>query len=125
MKTLLRRHIDRDLQRLDRHVQAFARQLADFMQIEILNRNETQHQDQVRSESIRPAVLILFDIAIDFLVRLQPGTTTWVSGENYDWLKRYGIRNPRRIHMSEEIRPRIAKKLRSGYLLMRKESPPL
>jgi hypothetical protein len=80
-------------------------------------RNETQHQDQVRSESIRPAVLILFDIATDFLVRLQPGTTSWVGGENYDWLKRYGIRNPRRIHMSEEIRPRIAKKLRSGLPL--------
>src|SRR5271165_2165146 len=37
MKTLLRGHIERDLQRLDQHVQAFARQLADFMQIEILN----------------------------------------------------------------------------------------
>ena len=37
MKKLLRTHIERDLQRLDQHVQAFARQLADFMQIEILN----------------------------------------------------------------------------------------
>src|SRR6202789_3695808 len=37
MKTLLRTHIERDLQRLDQSVQAFARQLADFMQIEILN----------------------------------------------------------------------------------------
>ena len=80
-------------------------------------RNETQHQDQVRSESIKPAVLILFDIATDFLVRLQPGTTAWIGGENYDWLKKYGIRNPRLIHMSEEMRPRIAKKLRSGLPL--------
>src|SRR3989442_1620974 len=38
MKTLLRTHIEHDLRRLDQHVQAFARQLADFMQIEILNR---------------------------------------------------------------------------------------
>ena len=38
MKKLLRTHIERDLQRLDQHVQAFARQLADFMQIEVLNR---------------------------------------------------------------------------------------
>src|SRR5260370_20569812 len=38
MKTLLRTHIERDLQRLDQHVQAFTRQLTDFMQIEILNR---------------------------------------------------------------------------------------
>jgi type IV secretory pathway VirB4 component len=38
MKKLSRTHIERDLQRLDQHVQAFARQLADFMQIEVLNR---------------------------------------------------------------------------------------
>src|SRR6201993_4452194 len=37
MKKLLRTHIERDLHRLDQHVQGFARQLADFMQIEILN----------------------------------------------------------------------------------------
>jgi len=37
-KKLLRTHIERDLQRLDQHVRAFARQLADFMQIEVLNR---------------------------------------------------------------------------------------
>jgi type IV secretion system protein VirB4 len=37
MKTLLRMHIEHDVRRLDQHVQAFARQLADFMQIEILN----------------------------------------------------------------------------------------
>jgi hypothetical protein len=38
MKKLLRAHLERDLQRLDQHVQAFVRQLADFMQIEVLNR---------------------------------------------------------------------------------------
>jgi len=43
MKTLLRTHIEHDLRRLDQHVQAFARQLADFMQIEILT-----HQGQFR-----------------------------------------------------------------------------
>src|SRR6267142_1494066 len=43
MKKLLRTHIERDLQRLDQQVQAFARQLADFMQIETLNQ-----QDQFR-----------------------------------------------------------------------------
>jgi len=79
-------------------------------------RNETQHQDQVREESIRAAVLVLFDIATDFLVRLQPGTTVWMSSGNpnrdYDWLKRYGIREP--FRKSEEVRSRIAKKLRSG-----------
>ena len=37
MNKLLRTHIEHDLQRLDQHVQAFARQLADFMQIEVLD----------------------------------------------------------------------------------------
>ena len=37
MKTLLRAHIERDVRRLDQQVQAFARQLADLMKIEILN----------------------------------------------------------------------------------------
>jgi type IV secretion/conjugal transfer VirB4 family ATPase len=38
MKTLLRRQIERDVACLNQRVQAFARQLADFMRIEILNR---------------------------------------------------------------------------------------
>jgi type IV secretory pathway VirB4 component len=37
MKTLLHAHIERDIRRLDQQVQAFVRQLADFMQIEVLN----------------------------------------------------------------------------------------
>jgi len=37
MKTLLRSQIAADLSRLEQHVQAFARQLSDFVQIEILN----------------------------------------------------------------------------------------
>jgi type IV secretion/conjugal transfer VirB4 family ATPase len=38
MKTLLRSQIERDVACLDQRVQAFARQIADFMQIEVLNR---------------------------------------------------------------------------------------
>jgi type IV secretion system protein TrbE len=38
MKTLLRAHIEHDVRRLDQRVQAFVRQLADFMQIEVLDR---------------------------------------------------------------------------------------
>src|SRR5450432_2477529 len=38
MKTLLRSHVEHDVRRLDQCVQAFVRQLADFMQIEVLDR---------------------------------------------------------------------------------------
>lgn len=78
-------------------------------------RNETQHQDQVRSESIMAATLVYFDIAADFLVRLQSGGTTWNSGENYDWLKKYGIQ--KKFAPPEETRPRIAEGLRAGLPL--------
>ena len=37
MKTLLRSHIEHDVRRLEQQVQAFSRQLADLMQIKILN----------------------------------------------------------------------------------------
>ena len=78
-------------------------------------RNETQHQDQVRSESITAATLVYFDIATDFLVRLQPGSTAWIGGENYDWLKKYGIQ--KKMAPLEEMRSRIAEGLRAGLPL--------
>ncbi len=78
-------------------------------------RNETQHQDQVRSESIRPATLVFFDIAADFIVRLHPGTTVWDGGQNYDWLKKYGAQE--KFALAEEIRHRIAEGLRVGLPL--------
>ena len=37
MKTLLRSQIETDLARLDQRVQAFTRQLGDFVEIEVLN----------------------------------------------------------------------------------------
>ena len=53
-------------------------------------RNETQHRDLIREGSIRPAVLVLFDIAVDLLVSLHTGTV-WASNEDYGWLLRYGF----------------------------------
>jgi hypothetical protein len=78
-------------------------------------RNETQHHDEVREESIMAATLVYFDIAADFLVRLAPGTTSWIGGNNYDWLKKYGIqeKHPR----PDETRSRIAEVLRADLPL--------
>ncbi len=78
-------------------------------------RNETQHQDQVRPESIKPPTLVYFDIAADFLVRLHPGTTVWHGGQDYDWLKKYGIQE--KVALQEEIHLRIAEGLRAGLPL--------
>lgn len=78
-------------------------------------RNETQHNDEVREESIMAATLLYFEIAADFLVRVNPGTTVWIGGGNYDWLKKYGIE--KKHAPADEIRPRIAEVLRAGLPL--------
>ena len=57
-------------------------------------RNELQHHDHVRSESILPAALILFDIALDLMVTLGPGSTSWGSDDDLRWLQDYGIMEP-------------------------------
>jgi hypothetical protein len=68
-------------------------------------RNELQHHDYVRPDSIRPAALILFDIA-----------TTWEGGGDYRWLQDYGITEPFPIGR-DDVREVIADKLRDGLPL--------
>ena len=80
-------------------------------------RNETQHEDRVREESIRAVVMLLFDITTDFLVRLKTGPTSWRGGADYSWVQRYGIERPRLFFGSEEMRQHIAKKLRADLPL--------
>jgi hypothetical protein len=78
-------------------------------------RNETQHEDTIREESIRAVVMLLFDITTDFLVRLHPGSTSWSSGGDYSWLEKYGIKQ--HFGASDDVRECIAKQLRSDLPL--------
>jgi hypothetical protein len=81
-------------------------------------RNEIQHHDHVRRESIRPVVLILFDICTDLLVKLDPGASVWESNEDYDWLQRYGFdRRPFFGLGVDDLRERIAAQLRQDLPL--------
>ena len=96
----------------DRIPQASARALVHLHEY----RNETQHQDHVRPESVRPAVLVLFDIATDLLVRLEPGMTEWASDEDHTWLERYGFAE-RFGPCADVLRGRISAQLRSGLRL--------
>lgn len=81
-----------------------------------LYRNETQHHDRIRVGSIRPAVLVLFDIAADLLVSLQPRMTTWASDEDYGWLRKYGFSDTFPLGR-DDLRARIAAELRSDLPL--------
>lgn len=79
-------------------------------------RNETQHQDRVRVGSLRPATLILFEIATELLVTLNPGSTTWYSEDDYGWLEHFGL--PGSILAGgQEVTSRVRDHLRSGVAL--------
>ena len=74
-------------------------------------RNELQHHDHVPPESIRPAALILFDIALDLMVTLVLGSMSFGSDDNIDWLNDYGI-EPIPFGR-DDLREAIATQLRS------------
>lgn len=78
-------------------------------------RNELQHHDRVRPESIRPAALILFDIALDLVVTLAPGSMSFGSDDNIDWLRDYGM-EPIPFGR-DDLREVIASQLRRGLPL--------
>jgi hypothetical protein len=77
-------------------------------------RNEAYHLDKVRSESLRPAVLVLFDVVCLLLTSLDEGTTVWESNDDYSWLDRYGLK---RFGARDELAPAIATALRVGLAL--------
>ena len=79
-------------------------------------RNELQHHDHVRPESIRTAALVLFDIALDLMVQLVPGSITWEGDGDYRWLQDYGITEPFPIG-HDDLRGTISGKLREGLPL--------
>lgn len=78
-------------------------------------RNELQHHDHVRPKSIRPAALILFDIALDLVVTLVPGSMSFGSDDNIDWLRDYGMEPV--PFGREDLRKVIAAQLRHGLPL--------
>jgi len=79
-------------------------------------RNELQHHDHVRPESILPATLILFDVAVDLMVMLVPGSTSLGNDDDLRWLQDYGIMEPFPIGR-DDLREIVAAKLRDGLPL--------
>jgi hypothetical protein len=73
-------------------------------------RNEAYHNDRIRPDSIRPAVLILFDVVCTLLATLRRDSTTWYGGDSEAWLERYGI--SRHALGESEIQATISNALR-------------
>src|ERR1019366_8134834 len=77
MKTLLRSQIECDVTRLDQRVQAFVRQLTDFMQIEVLNPNVEAERNHlrvgdhiVRVLTMKEAITETRPLALDTLLKI-------------------------------------------------------
>jgi hypothetical protein len=83
-------------------------------------RNELQHHDHVRPESSLPAALILFDIALDLMVTLEPGSTSW--GERRRSPLVAGLRHGTLSHNRHDGTHRCR---RSRVLRRRRCSPPI
>lgn len=56
-------------------------------------RNEAYHNNKVRSETIRPVVLLLFELACDLLIVLTPSSRSVSSSDDWsDFERRFGVR---------------------------------
>jgi hypothetical protein len=57
-------------------------------------RNEAYHRDKIRRDTLRSAVLVLYDIATDLLTRLPPWTVGIAGGEDWTaFCRRYGLKS--------------------------------
>jgi len=78
-------------------------------------RNEAYHNDRVRPDSIRPAVLVLFDVVCTLLATLQRHSTTWHGGDSEAWLERYGF--SQFSYGADDIQTSISETFRVGLPL--------
>jgi len=79
-------------------------------------RNEAYHNDRIRPDSIRPAVLILFDVVCTLLATLrQHAAMSWHAGDSEAWLERYGV--SWFGYNADEIQAAISRALRLGLPL--------
>jgi hypothetical protein len=62
---------------------ALSKSLTDALSAIHRYRNEAYHRDHVRRETIRPVVLVLFDIVCDLLVTLKPSSWGFSSQDDF------------------------------------------
>jgi hypothetical protein len=61
-------------------------------------RNEAYHRDRVRKETIRPVVMVFFDIVADLILVLKPGSMSYSSIDDWaEFYERYGFEYPHQV----------------------------
>ena len=61
-------------------------------------RNEAYHRDRVRKETIRPVVMVFFDIVADLILVFRPGSMSYASTDDWsEFYKRYGFDYPHQV----------------------------
>lgn len=79
-------------------------------------RNEAYHRDHIRKETIRPIVMLLFEIVCDLLVELSPSSYVFHSGDDWrEYFTRYEV--PGKNLLPDDGLKLISDKLKSGVIL--------
>lgn len=61
-------------------------------------RNEAYHRDRLRKATLRPVVMVLFDIVTDLFTILSPGSVGYSSNEDWsEFCRRYGFEHPSQV----------------------------
>lgn len=84
-------------------------------------RNEAYHRDKIRKETLRSAVVVLYDVAVELLTRLPGLTVGYSSGDDWTgFCQRYGFKGPFDLLHSGGL-DKIAASLRTGVNLTTQE----
>lgn len=75
-------------------------------------RNEAYHRDRLRKETIRPVVIVLYDIVTDLMRILKPGSMSYSAPNHWtEFCKRYGFEHPHQVFRGIDT---IVKALKEG-----------
>jgi len=84
-------------------------------------RNEAYHRDKIRKETLRSAVIVLYDVAVELLTRLPGWSVGYSSGDDWtSFCQRYGFKGPFDL-MHRGGLDKIAASLRTGVNLTTRE----
>jgi hypothetical protein len=96
---------------------SFSKALADALTAIHRYRNDAYHRDHIRQETIRPVVLVLFEIVCDLLVALKPSVISFYGRDNFSsFQERHRLMRGMYFSIDHDL-PKLRNDLSSGLPL--------